>query len=53
MTDKFRVIIATVTDFSNYELLKNKCDEFLQDKIAKGIGRTCIVPWIGLSKDAA
>lgn len=41
MADKFRVIISTLTDFSNYELLKNKCDEFLQGKIAKGIVVVC------------
>ena len=37
MTDKFRVIIAAVTRFSNYDLLKNKCDEFLHDKLDRGI----------------
>ncbi|MGN9178419.1 SLOG family protein [Segatella copri] len=29
---KYRVIIAGCRDFDNYELLKEKCDYFLQDK---------------------
>lgn len=32
MFDQYRVIIAGGRYFSDYELLKEKCDEFLQDK---------------------
>ena len=41
MSEKFRVIIAAVRDFSNYELLRNKCDEFLHDKVDRGIVVFC------------
>ena len=32
LISKYRVIIAGCRDFDNYELLKEKCDYFLQDK---------------------
>ena len=32
LISKYRVIIAGCRDFDNYELLKEKCDYFLQDE---------------------
>ena len=32
LISKYRVIIARCRDFDNYELLKEKCDYFLQDE---------------------
>ena len=37
MFDQYRVIIAGGRYFSDYELLKEKCDEFLQDKTGEEI----------------
>lgn len=37
MLDQYRVIIAGGRYFSDYELLKEKCDEFLQGKIDEEI----------------
>lgn len=37
MFDQYRVIIAGGRYFSDYELLKEKCDEFLQDKTSEEI----------------
>lgn len=35
-TEQYRVIIAGGRDFSDYELLKEKCDYYLQNKIREG-----------------
>lgn len=37
MFDQYRVIIAGGRYFSDYELLKEKCDEFLQDETGEEI----------------
>lgn len=37
MFDQYRVIIAGGRYFSDYELLKEKCDEFLKDKTSEEI----------------
>lgn len=37
MFDQYRVIMAGGRYFSDYELLKEKCDEFLQDNTSEEI----------------